>query len=129
MILAILQDEVHHMCWQLPFQPCTVTELPGIVLAPLGLAHQQTINELGEIIPKEQLTHNQSFNVVPGTKRSINDGLHLDTLTPCHLGHAVEAQHKKTDEEMRTRERMRQEPCYITTGRFLRAVAKLDVLT
>jgi hypothetical protein len=63
--------------------------MPGIVVTPLGLAHQQTINECGEIVPKQQLTHDQSFNVIPGTKRSMNDRLQLDSLTFCCFGHAL----------------------------------------
>ena len=51
-VTSMLKDEVHHM-WQLPLPPRAVLELPGAVLAPVGLAHQLTINERGEIIPKQ----------------------------------------------------------------------------
>jgi hypothetical protein len=40
------------------------------ILAPLGLIEQDTINEFGEIVPKWQLTHDQSFNVIKQTSRS-----------------------------------------------------------
>jgi hypothetical protein len=87
-VIELLQDEVKHM-WQLPFPPSAVMQLPGIVIAPVGLAEQQSINERGELIPKQRLTHDQSFNVVPGTCRSVNDRICFDALTPCRYGHAL----------------------------------------
>jgi hypothetical protein len=87
-VTTMLQDEVRHM-WQLPLPPRAALELPGAIIAPVGLAHQLTINERGEIVPKQRLTHDQSFNVTPGTKRSFNDRLDLLSLTPCRYGHAL----------------------------------------
>jgi hypothetical protein len=87
-VITILQDEVRHM-WQLPLPPRAVLELPDIVIAPLGLAHQFGINERGEIVPKARLTHDQSFNVIPGTRRSVNHRTLLHLLTPCRYGHAL----------------------------------------
>ena len=63
--------------------------LPGAVIAPVGLADQLTINELGEIVPKQCLTHDQSYNVIPSTCRSVNDRIQLEALTPCKYGHAL----------------------------------------
>jgi hypothetical protein len=48
-----------------------------------------TINERGEIVPKWRLIHDQSFNVIKGTHRSINDRLITDDLTPCRYGKAL----------------------------------------
>jgi hypothetical protein len=87
-VVKLLQDEVRHM-WQLPLPTRAVLELPNIVVAPLGLAHQFGINEKGEIIPKVRLTHDQSFNVVPGTRCSVNHRTLLHLLTPCCYGHAL----------------------------------------
>jgi hypothetical protein len=87
-VTSMLQDEVHHM-WQLPLPPRAALELPGAVIAPVGLADQLTINEHGEIVPKQRLTHDQSYNVVPGTKRSVNDRIDFESLTPCRYGHAL----------------------------------------
>jgi hypothetical protein len=69
--------------WQLPLPPSAVTQLPGIVVAPVGLANQHSINERGEIIPKQCFTHEQSFNVVPGTRQSVNNRVCFEALTPC----------------------------------------------
>jgi hypothetical protein len=63
--------------------------LPRAVLAPLGLVEQDTINEFGEIVPKWQLTHDQSFNVIKQTSRSVNDRLITEDLTPCIYGKAL----------------------------------------
>ena len=48
--------------WQLPLPPENLILLPGAIVAPLGLVSQATINERGEIIPKDRITHDQSFN-------------------------------------------------------------------
>ena len=87
-VIAILQDEVKHM-WQLPLPPRAVLHLPGVVIAPMGLAHQSGINERGEIVPKLRLTHDQTYDVLPGTRRSVNHRTQFDSLTPCRYGHAI----------------------------------------
>jgi hypothetical protein len=75
--------------WQL-ILPCeAMLQIPNAVLAPLGLVKQDTINELGEIVPKWHLIHDQSFNVIKGTSRSVNDRLITDDLTPCRYGKAL----------------------------------------
>jgi hypothetical protein len=35
-------------------------------MAPLGMGLQQTINEFGEIVAKWQLTHDQTYEPMPG---------------------------------------------------------------
>ena len=51
-----------------------ITKLKGVIIAPMNIAEQKTINERGEIIGKKRLTHNQSFNgLVSGT--SVNSRL------------------------------------------------------
>jgi hypothetical protein len=87
-VIEMFKEEVRHM-WQLPLPSHAASILPGAVLAPVGLADQLTINEHGEVVPKQRLTHDQSFNVVPGTRRSVNDHVDLTTLTPCRYGHAL----------------------------------------
>ncbi len=37
-----------------------ITQIPGVLLAPLNIQAQNTINERGKIIPQNRLTHNQS---------------------------------------------------------------------
>ena len=48
-----------------------VKSLKRIIVAPINIAEQKTVNERGEIIDKKRLTHNQSFcGLVSGT--SVN---------------------------------------------------------
>jgi hypothetical protein len=84
----VLKDKVS--CgWQL-ILPCEAAlQIPNAILAPLGLVEQDTINEFREIIPKWHLIHDQSFNVIKGTSRSVNNHLITDDLTPCRYGKAL----------------------------------------
>jgi hypothetical protein len=84
----MLQDEVEQG-WQLLLPKEAALHLPQTVLAPLGLVEQDTINKLGEIVPKWRLIHDQSLNIVKGTSRSVNDRLLADELTPCQYGRAL----------------------------------------
>jgi hypothetical protein len=38
-----------------------VHAIQGALLAPMNIMKQNTINEQGQIIPKDRLTHNQSY--------------------------------------------------------------------
>jgi hypothetical protein len=60
-------------------------------LTSLGLLAywQDTINEFGDIVPKWQLTHDQSFNVIKQTSCLVNDQLITKDLTPCIYGKAL----------------------------------------
>ena len=73
--------------WQLPLPPENIRLLPHAVVAPIGLVTQATINAHGEIIPKDRLTHDQSFEFSPGT--SVNARVIFDSLTPCRYGTAL----------------------------------------
>ena len=84
----MLKDKVLHG-WQLIIPRESVRLLCNAVIAPLGLVEQDTINERGKIVPKWHLIHDQSFNVIKGTHRSINDHLITDDLTPCRYGKAL----------------------------------------
>ena len=84
----MLAAEVKHG-WQL-ILPCEADfQVPGAVITPLGLVLQDSINELGDVIPKWHLTHDQSFNAIPNTWQSVNDHLCMSELTPCHFGRAL----------------------------------------
>jgi hypothetical protein len=88
MVIEMFKDEVNHM-WQLPLPSYAANELLGAVLAPVGLTDQLTINKCGEVIPKWCLTHDQSFNVIPGIHWSVNNCIDLTMLTPFRYGHAL----------------------------------------
>jgi len=87
-LVNMLTDEVQRG-WQLLLPKAAVLEIKHAVLAPLGLVEQDSINEFGEVIPKWRLIHDQSFNVIKGTRRSVNDRLIITDLTPCRYGRAL----------------------------------------
>jgi hypothetical protein len=65
----------------LPLQLSKITRVPGILLAPLKVQHQNTIDEEGNIIKKDRLTHNQSFKF-SGSNSSVNSRLNITKLSP-----------------------------------------------
>jgi hypothetical protein len=84
----MMRSEVAHG-WQLPLPASAARDIPQAVVAPMGLVEQATINERGEIVDKLRVTHDQSFNPVKGTRRSVNDRVQRDLLTPCMFGRAL----------------------------------------
>ena len=62
-------------------------EIPGLVLLPVGVAVQNTITEFGEVVPKDRLTHDQSFPY--GSNKSWNSRVARDSLTHLRYGHAL----------------------------------------
>ena len=71
----------------LPLPLNKITQILGVLLAPLNIQVQNTINERGEIIPKNRLTHDQSWKWQSGT--SVNSRVDTDKLMPCYLGRAM----------------------------------------
>ncbi len=61
-----------------------IAQIPGVLLAPLNIQAQNTINERGEIIPKNRLTHDQSWKWQSGT--SVNSRVDANKLMPCYFG-------------------------------------------
>jgi hypothetical protein len=47
--------------YALPLPLGKIRRIPGICMAPLNIQSQWTINEHGEIIEKDKLSHDQSF--------------------------------------------------------------------
>jgi len=71
----------------IPLPLSKITQIPGNLLAPLNIQAQNTINERGEIIPKNRLTHDQSWKWQSGT--SVNSRVIKDELMPCYFGRAL----------------------------------------
>ena len=55
-----MSTEIEHG-WSLPLPPNFALELKGAEIAPHGMVKQNTITELGEIVEKERVTHDQSY--------------------------------------------------------------------
>eukprot|EP00978_Attheya_sp_CCMP212_P038259 scaffold187950_cov44-Attheya_sp.AAC.4 len=62
-----------------------VIEIAGAIMAPQNVASQNTIDETGQIIEKDRLTHDQSWTFSSGTP-SINDRIREDEITPVQFG-------------------------------------------
>ena len=72
----------------LPLPLSKITRIPGILLALLNIINQNTIDEQGNIINKDILTHNQSF-VFSGSNSSVNSCLDKSRLSPCIFGWVI----------------------------------------
>ena len=89
--------------WMVPIPVSYLESLQEAELNSIGLAHQTTINEKGEIIEKKTLTHELSFLSESGT--SINDRSIDTLLQECVYGqclrrilhriHALRLEHPK----------------------------------
>jgi hypothetical protein len=64
-----------------------IASIPGILLAPLNIQAQSTIYKRGEIIPKDRLTHDQSWKWQ--SEMSGNSRVEKDKLMPCYFGKAI----------------------------------------
>ena len=71
----------------LPVPLTKLPKIPGICLAPVNIAPQNTIDEHGNIIAKDRLTHDQSFKFGSGT--SVNSRTKEESLLPCIFGQAL----------------------------------------
>lgn len=61
--------------------------IPGAILSPVNIAPQHTINELGQIIDKDRLTQNLSYEQGSGT--SVNSRVIEESLLTCPFAHAL----------------------------------------
>ena len=64
-----------------------VSRILNLLLAPMNIMNQNTINEFGRIVGKDHLTHNQSYKWGSGT--SVNSRIEKDSLLPCKFGACV----------------------------------------
>jgi hypothetical protein len=79
------KDVIHGYGLPLPLR--NIRTIPGVVIAPMNIASQNTINDLGQIIKKDRLTHDQSFEWSSG--RSVNNRVNLEDFMPCMFGKAL----------------------------------------
>jgi hypothetical protein len=64
-----------------------VLSIPHICMAPLNVAPQHSIDEYGNIVEKDRLTHDQSWKW--GSKTSVNSRVKDETNLPCIFGQAL----------------------------------------
>jgi hypothetical protein len=85
-LCSLLNDDVTHG-FNLPLPLSMTHRIPGLLLSPMNIARQNSIDASGNIIPKDRLTHDHSMEFMP--KSSINSRSNLDDHEPCHFGHAL----------------------------------------
>jgi len=74
--------------WLIPLLPSDARKLNNAAIAPMGVVSQSTINELGEIVPSNRITHDLSFPG-PTSGTSINSRTQMEHLEPCFYGHML----------------------------------------
>ena len=82
-----LKSEVE-LGYALPLLAKHAFTIPHAELAPHGLTSQHSINDRGEILSKDRITHDMSF---PGKASftSINNRIEDDSLVPCLFGETM----------------------------------------
>jgi len=81
----VKKDIIHGYGLVLPLDK--ITRVPGALMAPMNIQRQDTIDEFGRIIPKDRLTHDQSYKWKSGT--SVNSRVDKSQLQPCMFGAAI----------------------------------------
>ncbi len=86
LLLKLVRDDVDRG-FALPLPLDKIKKIPGVLLAPLNIQLQETINERGKIIPKDRLTHDQSWKWQSET--SVNSRVDEEQLMLCYFGQAL----------------------------------------
>ncbi len=73
----------------IPFPLDKIKKLKGILFAPLNIQAQNTIDETGQIVPKNRLTHDQSYKW-KSSSTSVNSQVRKEDLLPCYYGGVVQ---------------------------------------
>jgi hypothetical protein len=82
----LLNDDVVHG-YNLPLSPDLIHKIPGLLLSPMNISRQHTIDETGRVIEKDRLTHDHTHEMFPGS--SINKRCRLDLHQTCMFGKAL----------------------------------------
>jgi hypothetical protein len=85
-LCSLLNDDVTHG-FNLPLPLSLMRSIPGLLLSPMNIVRQNSIDAAGNIVPKDRLTHDHSMDFMP--KSSINSRSNLEDHEPCHFGHAL----------------------------------------
>jgi len=73
--------------WIVPVTLESTQKIKDLFVIPLGIAHQLTINENGQRIPKQRVTHDASFPTPSGD--SVNNRTIEELLLPCIYGQCL----------------------------------------
>jgi hypothetical protein len=84
LLLKLVSGDVKYG-YALPLPLGKIKRLPGICMAPLNIQPQWTINGQGEIVEKDRLTHDQSFEWEKSGS-SVNSRTDTSQLQQCKFG-------------------------------------------
>jgi hypothetical protein len=82
-LVELLTSDVHSGL-TLPLPTKAIFKIPDVVLAPAGIANQLTISNDGEVIAKDRLTHDQTFESGPET--SLKNCMRMSEVNPVVFG-------------------------------------------
>jgi hypothetical protein len=85
-VLELLNEDVTYG-FIMPLPLSMALHIPRLLMSPMNIARQNTIDELGNIVPKDHLTHDHSMDFLPWS--SINSRSRLEDHEPCHFGHGL----------------------------------------
>jgi hypothetical protein len=87
LLLSLVRNDVVYG-FAVPFPLKKMTNIPGILFAPLNIQEQNAIDSTGRIVPSKRLIHNQSYKwATSGT--SVNSRTRKADLLPCVYGGVV----------------------------------------
>jgi hypothetical protein len=82
-LLKELESEVTQG-WQLPLALDAIRKLPEVIVAPLGMVLQSSIDEHGNKIEKRRMTHDQSMAFT--SQMPVNKRIKLEEIQECKFG-------------------------------------------
>ena len=86
LLLQLMSKDVH-FGYCLPLPLTKVEKIPNILIAPMNIQQQNTINEYGWIISKDCQTHDQSFKW--SSRTLVNSRVKTEELLPCMFGACI----------------------------------------
>jgi hypothetical protein len=84
-LVKMLKKEV----WHLPLPIHRLREIPKLVVGPISLVLQSTIDEEGKVVPKYRFAHDQSFRFGLDEIKSVNDRTIESKKSKCVYGFAI----------------------------------------
>ena len=81
----VSKDITHGYALVLPLSK--VHRIPDLLMAPMNIMNQNTLDEFGKIVGKDRLTHDQSYRWGSGT--SVNIRIKKESLICCKFGACI----------------------------------------
>jgi hypothetical protein len=85
LLLKLIGKDIKYS-YSIPIPLKNVKLIPGLEMTPMNVMAQNTVNQFGQVIPKNCLIHNQSWKWFSGT--SVNNHVWRELLQECHSASA-----------------------------------------